>query len=133
MPETCDPRCLSGWDDVHVHLLLPVGVLKAPCPQTATVTAGHYLYAPDILGEPVRWKSSKGLLCGAGALRDTSAAQLNLPDSGQGRIAMKKILGATAGLLILVGAVVPAGQSASAASWDWPKGQISAASWDWPK
>ncbi len=66
------------------------------------------------------------------ALRNRSAAQRNLPDSGQGRIAMK-ILGATASLLILVGAVVPAGQSISAASWDWPKGQISAASWDWPK
>ena len=46
---------------------------------------------------------------------------------------MKKVLGATAGLLILVGAVVPAGQSISAASWDWPKASVSAGSWDWPK
>jgi hypothetical protein len=46
---------------------------------------------------------------------------------------MKKVLGATAGLLILVGAVVPAGQSVSAGSWDWPKSQPTASSWDWPK
>jgi hypothetical protein len=46
---------------------------------------------------------------------------------------MKKVLGATAGLLIVVGAVLPAGQSISAASWDWPKGQATAGSWDWPK
>lgn len=45
---------------------------------------------------------------------------------------MNKVLGATAGLLILVGAVAPTGQSISAASWDWPKGQVTA-SWDWPK
>ncbi|OUM45138.1 hypothetical protein B8W73_01420 [Arthrobacter agilis] len=59
--------------------------------------------------------------------------QLDLPDSGKERIAMKKVLGATAGLLILVGAVVPAGQSTSAGSWDWPKGEVAASSWDWPK
>ena len=46
---------------------------------------------------------------------------------------MKKVLGATAGFLILLGAVVPIGQSASAGSWDWPKGQPLAGSWDWPK
>ncbi|MGV0109097.1 hypothetical protein [Arthrobacter sp. CP30] len=46
---------------------------------------------------------------------------------------MKKVLGATAGLMILVGAVVPAGQTVSAASWDWPKASVSASSWDWPK
>ena len=46
---------------------------------------------------------------------------------------MKKVFGATAGLLIVVGAVLPAGQSISAGSWDWPKGQPTAASWDWPK
>ncbi|MDN4610095.1 hypothetical protein [Arthrobacter burdickii] len=46
---------------------------------------------------------------------------------------MKKVLGATAGLMILVGAVAPAGQSISATSWDWPKGEVAASSWDWPK
>ncbi|WP_157940232.1 hypothetical protein [Arthrobacter ruber] len=46
---------------------------------------------------------------------------------------MKKVLGATAGLLIVVGAVLPASQSISAASWDWPKSQATAGSWDWPK
>lgn len=46
---------------------------------------------------------------------------------------MKKVLGATAGLMILVGAVAPAGQTVSAASWDLPKASVSASSWDWPK
>ncbi|MFC3300656.1 hypothetical protein ACFOD8_13610 [Arthrobacter agilis] len=46
---------------------------------------------------------------------------------------MKKVLGTTAGLLILVGTVAPAGHSVSAASWDWPKASVSASSWDWPK
>ncbi|MHA7279804.1 hypothetical protein ACX80H_08645 [Arthrobacter sp. MDT2-2] len=46
---------------------------------------------------------------------------------------MKKVLGAATGLMILVGAFVPAGQSISAASWDWPKGEVAASSWDWPK
>jgi hypothetical protein len=59
--------------------------------------------------------------------------QLDRPESGQERIAMKKVLGATAGLMILVGAVAPAGQSISATSWDWPKGEVAASSWDWPK
>lgn len=46
---------------------------------------------------------------------------------------MKKVFGAIAALLFLVGAVVPAGQSVSAGSGDWSKGQITAGSWDWPK
>lgn len=46
---------------------------------------------------------------------------------------MKKVIGVTAGLLILVGSVVLAGQSVSAASWDWPTGTVSTSSWDWPK
>jgi hypothetical protein len=45
---------------------------------------------------------------------------------------MKRLSGATAGLLILVGAVVSGGQS-SAGSWDWPKAEVTASSWDWPK
>ncbi len=46
---------------------------------------------------------------------------------------MKKVFGALAGLLIMGAVVAPAGQSVVAASWDWPKGQITAGSWDWPK
>ena len=43
---------------------------------------------------------------------------------------MKRILGATAAFLVVLGAVIPSGQSVSAGSWDWPKGQPLAGSWD---
>lgn len=66
------------------------------------------------------------------ALRKSSARTAR-PGDGQEGIAMKKVIGATAGLLILVGPFVPAGQSVSAASWDCPKGTVSTSSWDWPK
>ncbi len=46
---------------------------------------------------------------------------------------MKRVIGATAVLLILVGSVAPAGQSVSVGSWDRPEGTVPANSWDWPK
>lgn len=47
----------------------------------------------------------------------------------EGRIVMKRVLGATAALLVLLGAVIPSGHSVGAGSWDWPKGQPLAGSW----
>lgn len=43
---------------------------------------------------------------------------------------MNKVVGAVAGLLVVIGALVPANPALSAGSSDGP---VTASSWDWPK
>ncbi|MBG6179288.1 hypothetical protein [Arthrobacter sp. CAN_A1] len=45
---------------------------------------------------------------------------------------MKKIVGAAAGLLIVIGIVAPASPALSAGNWEWPK-TVVAQNWEWPK
>ncbi|WP_155849484.1 hypothetical protein [Arthrobacter sp. H20] len=45
---------------------------------------------------------------------------------------MKKIVGAAAALLVVIGVVAPASPALSAANWEWPK-TVVAANWEWPK
>jgi hypothetical protein len=46
-------------------------------------------------------------------------------------MSMKKLLGTAAGILVIMGAVSPAGPASAAT--DAPRGELVAASWDWPK
>jgi hypothetical protein len=48
-------------------------------------------------------------------------------------MSMKKLLGTAAGILVIMGAVSPAGPALSAGATDAPRGGVATASWDWPK
>lgn len=84
--------------------------------------------ATAILGEPDQQRAVDGQ-----AAEVTRAA----PPSANCRIvkgnAMKKIIGAAAGFLILLGSAGPVGPALGADNPQWHNGAVSASSWDWPK